>query len=212
MKIQKIYISNFAFWGKRNYVHGSHMIYTMLDIFENVWKIGSIKKFSASFIHPLKFQGQYFLFDNYSSMVDSKNKLSAIFEVYTQKDKYYVGIEKATKKINKMVIDNEDELIKKSVINKVEQTISTENFQQDKWINVIIILNKIILSETIIEDGNAKWFMAKIDLDFNAIERKQIKLISVKLIKNIGNRITKSDIELNEKKCGEIYFNRNQIA
>lgn len=210
MKIQQSYDSDFAFWGKRDYVHGSHMILSLFDIFENIWKVGSIKKISAIFIHPLRFQGKYCLFENRSSMVESKNKLKVIFEVYTQKSIHFVGIEESIKKIDKIIIDNEDELIKKSVIDKFDQTIFSESFQNDKWINVIIILNKIILTETILEGRNAKWFMAKLYLDFDTVDRNNIKQITVKLIKNLGNRITKSYIELNKEECGEIYFNRNQ--
>jgi hypothetical protein len=70
------------------------------------------------------------------------------------------------------------------------------------FIENVVAMNKH-MHEKMFPEVDGKWVFSRIDLEsFQDIRRE----LSLSLKHNMGNRLTKSDIQIGERKIGEIYF------
>ncbi|MBW1740286.1 MAG: hypothetical protein JRJ42_04025 [Deltaproteobacteria bacterium] len=210
MQVLKTYESDFQLWGKRDYVHGSHMIYQLFDAVK-AWGFKGIDRMTALFRSNLREQGTYLLF-NGKSAKGGKEKFFATFKLNIGGVRYLVGIKGNGKAVTGTLPDDEEALIRCGTIQKEENTAAISDYPIDRFINVIIALNKKLNDEIIPSDGFGPWFMAQLDLHFSEVDLSRPGDILVRLVNSIGGKMTKSVIEINGKEAGEIYFNRRTLA
>lgn len=207
MAVTNVFESDYAFWGERDYVHGSHMIYGLFDAIA-AWELNHIKHISASFRSNMKEQGNYLLYINGQDMLPFKETLYADFKISTRDNAYLIGLVGNGKSVTKRLIDDETVLIQRGFINFKEMSASITDFNRERFVNVIIALNKKIHIEILDEGISRRWQMARLDLQWGSADIGQVKEIYIRIEKNVGNRMTKSIVLLNGNKFGEIYFNR----
>ena len=210
MKGQQAFDSNFSWWGKRDYVHGSHMIYQLLDAMKS-WGYFDVERIEASFRYKLREQGTYIILDG-SSPKTAKENYCATFKAQCRGRAYWVALIGSGKPVEKFLPDDENDLIANCTIIKDRKVAGIKNFPITRYINVIIALNKRLLHETIRSEGYEHWYMAQLSLDLRQFETGEPKVLSIRLENVIANRMTKSSIEMNNVKLGEIFFNRKPLA
>jgi len=210
MTEQQSYDSNFFLWGKRDYVQGGHIIYQLIDAMR-AWGFPDVERIIASFRFQLHEQGAYLLF-NESSTKTEKENYCATFKVESGCSLYSVALIGNGKPIEKVLPDDESELISNCTINKRNKVASVKIFSISRFVNVIIALNKRLHHETIDSGGFGAWILAKFSLNFKEINLVQSTNLSLRLDNIIGDRMTKSSIEIDRTKTGEIFFTRKPIA
>lgn len=203
----KTFNADFAWWGKRAYVHGSHMTYQLFDAVKK-WELGKIDRMLAVFRSNLLEQGTYLLYEGKS--VDQK--FPASFKLKIGDQDYFVGIKGNGKKVFHRLEDDEAQLIQHAQCDKGKQTAFINKYQADRYINVIIALNKKLLNETISSEGYTGWLLAQLDLDFGNLDMLLSQELSIRLDKKIGRKMCMSTIEANKIKIGEIFFNRKTLS
>lgn len=206
---EKTYESDFVFWGRRNYVHSSHMVCQLLDAVKT-WELGKIDIMAALFHLKLREHGTYYLLDR-RLIQDRKKIFNATFKLAVKSHKFHVGLKGNGKALDVVIPDDENELILSGVIIKDKKVATIRDFSVERFINVIIALNKKLHYETITSKGFGSWFTAQLNLKFQEIDFSQSRDVMVRLVHNIGNIMTKSVIQINGIKCGEISFKREAL-
>tara|TARA_B100000315_G_C14570637_1_gene585286 strand:- start:361 stop:984 length:624 start_codon:yes stop_codon:yes gene_type:complete len=207
MDVLKTFDADFAWWGKRTYVHGSHMTYQLLDAVK-AWGLGNIDKMLAAFHSNLFEQGTYLLYEG--KRVEQKFPVSYKLKIRDQD--YFVGIKGNGKKVALRLEDDEAQLIQYAECDKDAKTAFINKYQTDRYINVIIALNKKLLNETISSEGYSGWLLAQLELNFDKFDIAHMNDLKIRLTKNIGRKMCMSTIEANKIKIGEIFFNRKTLS
>lgn len=210
MKEQKKYESKFMRWGERNYVQGGHMVYQLFDAVKE-WKLGEINSMAASFRSKLHEQGTYSLFKG-RPRKDDKENLCATFKLNIKGHEYYVGLKGNEKALDEVIPDDEKELILNGKIIKNKKFATIMDFSANRFVNVIIALNKKLHLEIIIPEGFGPWILVQLNLHFKEINLFKSKDMSIFLSNNIGNKMTRSIIKINGMVCGDISFKREALS
>jgi len=206
----KTYPSDFVFWGERNYVQGSHIIYGMLDAIK-YWRIGTLQHFSASFKGMLQEQGEYLLFRDKEIPISLRSEICFLSEVTTDTGRYSVGLVREQEAVRKRIEDDEESLIAGFKIDADAGIALEERYPADRLITVIIALNKKMHKNLLPVQEFSPWIVARLDLHWQGIRNGTPGTIKICIDKNIAARITKSIILIEDKNVGEIHFNRKMI-
>lgn len=197
--------SNFVYWGRREYVHGSHMIYGLMEAADK-WDIGSVLRMSAYFREPLRSQGTYYLYRTRRQAQEEHWDFRAAFQITTPSGAFAVGLAPdSLREVVKSTADNENEIVAGHWIDRPKKTAGLTGYPESLFINAVIALNKKLLNELLPEGS---WLMARLDLNLEECRLKIGGEIRVELVSTIGNLSTRSAVFLSGSKVGEIFFNR----
>lgn len=182
---------NFCFKGNRHYIHGT-------DIIESV-----IKAMKGECIKSIdiKFNGLSTRNLNLIEGNQSHNAKVNIHIVQNKEEKFYQLVERK-EKVKCRVEYNEENIIKKLQLNLNKKEVSLKEHTKHSLYENLIAMNKYLLQK-LYPDQKGKWYLTRLEqklpIDNNS-------LIKVRFIKNFNFRIAKSDILLNEKTIGSVYF------
>ncbi len=195
------YNLEFCFKGSRNYVQGP-------DIFDAVvLKLQTI--FNIDKITNIKYSAHNMLYKNAHMVITTifnKDNYSEICSVITFKydsKKYYVIAEENNIEIECSNQYSEDIVRTQSKIEK--EKIYFQNIMEDSLTEIIVSMNKYFLQETVTKEG--KWIVTK--FEYESLKKSDTikdKLISLELVSNFNNKLTKSKIFIENKSIGFIYF------
>ena len=89
----------------------------------------------------------------------------------------------------------------------IKDTIYFKNNLSNSLSEIVTSMNKYFLQQTV--NQSVKWIVTKLEY-YKLIEKKEIidKLITLKLINNLNNKLTKSAIFLDKKKVGYVFFSQ----
>ena len=186
------------------------MVYQLFDAVK-AWGLCEIDMMAASFRLTLREQGTFILFGGRAGK-DNKEKFCAMFKLNIRSQVYYVGLKGNGKALDEFIPDDEEELILNGKIIKDKKAAKIRDFSVKRFINVIIALNKKLHHETITSEGFGPWILAQLNLDFKKTDFSQSRDIMIFLVNNIGNTMTKSLIQINGTKYGEISFKREILS
>ena len=210
MYIQNTFESIFSFLGDRKYVHGSDMVYALLDIIEQR-DLGNIDRIIASYHSPLNEQGRYVFFqDPLAKNLIDKGYCST-FNIYFGEKMCMVGLKGNGKPVTDSSPYDEERLIASSNIIIDQNSASILCSIEKSILNVLIALNKKMLLAVLPTKGFGRWFSSRLDLKWQLMNSFGNKLLEVKLIGNIQGLATKSLIKINGHSVGSIYFVREQL-
>jgi hypothetical protein len=147
-----------------------------------------------------------------SSGKGNKENFCTTFKLNIKGDAYYVGLKGNGKAIDEVIPDDELELILSGNIIRDKNSATIMDFSVNRFINVIIALNKKMHHEIITSEGFSPWFLVQLNLHYKKIDFSQSKDIMIILYNNIANKMTKSVIQINGTKCGEISFKREALS
>jgi len=208
MYINNTFQSDFFYWGDRNYVQGAHIIYGLFDALK-CWEI-LFESFSATFRLVLKTQGRYVLYTDQEqllSMLPNKDCLCANFKLSSRCKEYKVALINENHLITKRLPDDEEKLIATCTINREAKSISIADCLEERLITVIIALTKKLHREIVCDKKTHQWFIASTSLNLSETLNLTIQdRIAVQLINNVGNKMTKARIYIEDMPIGYICF------
>ena len=189
----------FQFKGSRNYIHGTDMFNTMMAAYTGEKSLSNIRFSVHGFVHKP-------LCQLYSA--DTKDALNTVTDVRARCQFDKNG---ATQWL--VLTENEDDtdLCERYEYDE-EQLISLCRLDADSivlthkspysFIETIVAMNKH-LHQQLFPEVIGKWIFTQIDLETDCYERENLAL---RLMHNMNYRLTKSDILVNGKKAGNLFF------
>lgn len=187
---------NFAYKGKRDYIQGP-------DILDGVIECLSLYKYK---VDNLKYSAHNWIRNNASVLVNPESTP----EEYGSLISYFIdNIQHEV-----YVIDSGESITQRNEYS--EDYVFTNSVIQDKIITLTCTSNDISFSELIVSmnkcylqslDFKGKWIVTKLEYtDLNSTTDYLNKEIKIKLIKNLKNKLTKSEIYIGNNLVGHIFF------
>jgi len=182
---------SFCFKGSRTYIHGTDIMSSLLACFKGKEITEIDVKFHGVSESNLSLVVGDQLTDakvNISLCVDSEEKLFQMIESGEEIDCRYEY--------------DEDDLVDQCQLDLENKQVHLSRVTGYSFYENFVAMNKHLL-QSLYPEEQGKWYFTRIE------QEKQISdeaLITVKLIKNFNFRLTKSDILLEGKKLGSVYF------
>ncbi|QHT69582.1 hypothetical protein GXP67_24510 [Rhodocytophaga rosea] len=190
------FILDFCFKGDRNYVQGP-------DIFDEALKF-ILLKFGE--IRNIKYVAHKMLHHNAVLIVSSEKgepDSNSIITFEVGNLRYYASVINNFKQIKCKQDFSETEIQASSIIE--QSKISLFNNLNYSFSEIIVSMNKYYLQK--MSDAVGKWIITKLELsDISFYNNVYHKKISLELVKNFNNMLTKSSIYIDGKQVGAIYF------
>ena len=184
-------VLSFCFKGERNYVHGTDIVAKLFSHFpqNNITDV------------DMKFND---ITSTNLLLVDGNEAENAKVNIRVKLDgeEKLMQLVESGEPINCRYEYDEYQIINKTKIDlKLKQICLTESTEYNACEN-FVAMNKHLLQK-LYPDEKGKWYFTRLE---QKIMIKNDALITVKLIKNFNFRLTKSDIILNGKVIGSVYF------
>ena len=210
MHIQHTFEATFTFLDDRKYIHGSTLAYGLLDAIKH-WDIGSVDRLVASYHNMLNEHGRYDLFEDPMTKNLVEHGYCSTFNIYCHENTYLVGVKGNGKPVMDSIPYDEESMISSGEIVADEKSAFILWYPDKPMLNALIALNKELLLTILHRKGFKKWFMSRFDLKWQLMNSTQNNLLKIKLIGNIRGLTTKSSVELNGQRVGDIYFMRELL-
>lgn len=197
----KDFLLNFKFKGDRNYVHGTD-IYT--HVLQHLSKEFTISNIDLSF-HKVVKNNLIAELITLGSTSSHKANPASIFKFGDPTETYIIRLFETNSGVTENYEYDEEDVIKASIFNEDEKSILLNSPSSYTNIEKVVALNKRLLQNLLTDPG--KWLFTKITVDKD-LNRQQPEIITLKLVKNIGSKITKSLILFDGEEQGYIYFSK----
>lgn len=201
----------FFFWGKRTYVHGSHMLYGLLEAAKAAG-LEPLTRVVASFRSHLTSQGRYLFFESADAFHNSGFDFPAFFELTTPAGAAWAGLTPGGGDVVDRKACDEEALIKGCRIDAAAGTAFLESYDAEKWINVLIALTKRLHAAVFSTAHFGPWFLGKIELAPQVPAQTGAGPISMTITRHIAEKMTQSRLEMGGVALGNILFNRKVLA
>ena len=189
----------FCFKGSRKYIQGP-------DIFDAVVKQLE-KKFNN--LTNIKYTAYQMLHNNATMQIVKKvvksdySIINSIISFVTNDIKYYVVVFDNNKMVECSIDYSEEIVEQNSTIS--ENVITFKNTLHHSFTELIVSMNKFFLNQTIDEKG--KWIVTKFDYyDIDKLVEIENIEIKLELLQNLHNKLTKSQLYLDNEPVGYLYF------
>lgn len=181
----------FRFKGNRNYVHGTDILNALLQAYKNT-KLENI---------DVRFNG-----------VVTSNLL--LIPKDTQGDvKVHIRWDENGKEYQYKLIEDADpveeryEYDEQTVVDRASLDLNDKTARLIRktpytFCENLVAINKFLL-QSLFHEENGKWYFTRLELDRIISDEE---LFHIRLVKNLGFRLTKSEIYIGDKKIGNIYF------
>jgi len=200
--------ANFWFWGHRDYVQGSHIIYGLLEAVK-YWNLGEMLSLSASFNQLLRKQGRFHLLVGPEGAAMEKSRFCALFTVSTSQGTFTAGLEEGQSLISQRIPDDEAALIANCSVDPDGMTATLQSYSGDRLFTVITAMNKKIHQLAFPSSGYSPWLLVR--LDFHLADWAAPMDLLVKINRCIAKTMTKSNIFINGINTGDIFFKRQEL-
>lgn len=195
--MKKKFDINLKYKGGRNYAHGTDL-YDLI-IAEIKKEFTSLSNISVTINRLIQNQTDCYIVKN----VDlNENDVDCLIRFESENIEYVAVIKSNKEKITQEYPYAESKITDLTKIK--EKTIMLEDNIDYSNIEKIVAMNKALL-KSIFSEHNGKWIFTRLtlDTDFDKISYNKYHLT---LIKNMGVKLTKTEIQLNDKPVGYIYF------
>lgn len=186
---------NFEFKGDRDYIHGT-------DLFNELASRYGYKISAISFtVHDFVTNPCCLLYESKTkSEIDVLEGIKARASFDLDGEKRYIGLVEGPPE-NGARYDYDESLITKATVIDGD-TIRLTSESPYSFIETIVAMNKHYLQNRF-EDVAGKWIFTRLELDHVQDARNELSIV---FRHNMNFRLTKSDVLINDKKVGEIYF------
>ncbi len=187
--------------GERNYIHGTDKYEAIVRFMKMAEPEAASGKFRIIFHKFIHHQCQL-LYSEASESSRRPENFVAEFSFTTDTSLTIGWITETMIPIVERVPYPEEQIFEKCVIDGDKITIDSNTPFSE--IEVLVAMTKR-LHMIRYPSENAKWIFTRLDLD-RVLEPGDASFMHVELIRNLNNRLTKSDIVSNGKLIGQIYF------
>ena len=192
----------FKYKGNRTYIHGTDIYTHVLKLFEDTY--GMAKDIKLSFHKIANTNLEIDILRKGDKGYDY-SECAFIMELISDSGEYVVAGIPTSENIVERYAYDEEKIVETCIFNNEEKWINLKDRLPYHNIEIIVAMNKALLSQLLPEPG--KWYFGKLHVhqDINKMDSNDIK---VQLIRNIGSKITKSLILMDDQPSGEIYFTK----
>jgi hypothetical protein len=193
------HVLNFKFKGDRQYIQGPDIIDSVIALLEK-------QDFKKDKIKDFKYAAHKMLHSNAIAIIDMNQQADVCSLVSFNYDgkKYYVSVQPTSSAVEESVSYDETAVRTNSIISGDKISMDVEP-NQYSFSELIVSMNKYFLQEKIAHEG--KWIVTKAEyLDVSSISSAKGSTVSLVLIKNLNNKLTKSSILMNGQNVGYLYF------
>jgi hypothetical protein len=197
----KKYNLEFCFKGARTYIQGPDIFDAVLDVIKkdfNVSKITNIKYSTHSMLHA---NADLMIKKNFNK--SDFDKINSIVTFKIDEIKYHAIVIENSNKIE-CSNDYSEEVVRTQ--SKIDgKVISFDNILKSSITEITVSMNKYFLQETETKDG--QWIVTKFDY-LKLVNLKDIKnkILKLELTNNFNNKLTKSNIYIDNNVVGYLYF------
>ncbi len=191
---------NFQFKGKRDYVHGTDMYKKALETI-NKDNLVNITKIDFS-INSMARNDCELIIENKKVGIEKPKDFVARMIIQEVDKTWRLWLVETNEPISKRYEYDEKKIKEASTIS--DRTISAGYCEDYDTIEAIVALNKILLSKTF-SNLNGKWVFSRLTLD-RATDTTQYEKIKLNFTNNLSNKLFKSELIVNGKAIGYIYF------
>jgi hypothetical protein len=203
MKIfMETFLLDLKFKGDRKYIQGPDIYNKVLEYLYN--KNHTIKNIDLSFHKIAKRNLQGRLFTGNAS-IDVVSAVSVLKFKNKLNEPFIIHLSETDTEITDRYEYNERQITEPAVLNVNDKSISLSSETPYTNIEKIVSLNKALLNNLLPDPG--KWYFTKltVDRDINKEVSAKTKLV---LTKNIGSKLTKTQILFDEIEKGYLYFSK----
>lgn len=189
----------FCFKGSRKYIQGP-------DIFDTV-----IKQLQKEFnnLTNIKYTAYQMLHKNATMHIVKKviksnySIINSLISFVVNDVKYYVVVFDNNEMV-KCSKDYSEEIVEQNSIISAN-VITFKNTLPYSFTELVVSMNKFFLNQTVYEKG--KWIVTKFDYyDMDKIVDIENKEVKLELLQNLNNKLTKSQLYLDNEPVGYLYF------
>jgi len=197
----KKYELKFCFKGSRTYVQGPDIFDAVLDKLKEDFDLSKLIKIKYAAHNMLHNNANLYVVNDFKK--DNFEIINSII-TFTSKDKKYHAVVSQNKRQISCKVEYSEEIVRtQSEINS--NIITFENILDDSLTELIVSMNKFYLQETVTKDG--KWIVTQFEynnlINYFNIRNKALKL---ELISNFNNKLTKSQVFVDNNLVGYLYF------
>jgi hypothetical protein len=181
-----------SFKGVRDYLHGT-------DIFDKLVELSGAEKDIKLRINKIIRNGLVALPG--IARGDQNTPLSAMFSFEDDGGQKFIGLREdpAIKILDRYPYDED---VISTAAHLGDQTITLDIDSEHSFIELIVILNKTLLTK-VLAQNTRKWMFTRVEIDNLP---RQLDKITMKYSDSIGARLVKSSIAVNGDHIGHIYF------
>lgn len=192
----KKYNLEFCFKGNRTYIHGTDIYNKILKVLENKINYG---RFDLSF-HGIARSN--IAISSIKPTDESLIKFACKYSDIDNEQKILYGIENGHQ-IDCRYPYLEENISKTSELNILNETVLLEEDTSYTFVENAVALNKFLL-ENLFPTVSGKWYFTRLEL--KEIVTEKIYPLQINFKANFNFKLTKSEIFINDKSIGFIYF------
>jgi hypothetical protein len=191
---------DFEFKEKRNYVHGTDIFNRIIGYLQEKGYI-KLQQLDLS-IHAIMNKQLKGFFVDCGGAID-EIKPSVVFSFQQGQQCFKIALAEDTEEVTGRYAYPEDDIVDLADIDKEKSTIILSKPIGYSNIEKVVALNKGLL-QAMFPDVEGKWLFTRLKLEEGFLpDPKEIK---VRLVKNSAFRLTKSEISMDGKIIGQIFF------
>lgn len=193
-------VLRFCFKGERNYVQGPDIFNGLMRHCREVLQIPSPAKIDVSFHRQASknLQAEHYIADVTEKPVEA----CVVFKYESNGERHWVVLTETAEAIGCRNPYDEDSLVSRCAIRGTDNSICLAGESPFTLIETIVAMNKALHLATI--KGVRKWLFVR--AQFNRWGEQRGAAITVKIISNFNNKLTRSDVVVGGQHIGSIYF------
>lgn len=190
---------DFRYKGERDYIHGTDMFNAMMDVSKSAATYSNIHFTIHDFVRRLSCQ--LYLTDNKESL-NEVDEIAVRCQLNIDAITHWIAIVPNAGDIamEERYAYDESQIV--SLCNMLDDGIVLNQLSPFSFIETIVAMNKH-MHQQLFPEVDGKWIFTRIDLPIFCDVRENLAL---RLRHNMNYRLTKSDVVLNGKKIGDIFF------
>lgn len=193
---------DFCFKGNRNYINGTDIYCHISNLISKLYQEIDLKELNMSI---QKFSNK----NNDITVSDPEENLvypdgfTARFSINSSRGKISGFLTETNKEVSCRCAYNEDNIYKQCIVDNHHVNFNGETVYST--IEVVVAMTKYLHMQIFKDECKGKWIFSKLEVNrlFNETDKENL---SIELIKNIGYKLTKSQIISNDQVLGYIYF------
>lgn len=192
---------NFQFKAQRDYVHGTDLFNKSMEFLSGEGFV-NIKNIDMKIHSILRSHCNGVLFKEKENVNLRDYPFILTFNI--NKEKFELALKSNSEKIFDRYTYEEQDIVDLCNVDVNNESILLTSRIGYSNIEKIVAMNKALL-ESLFNQVKGKWYFVRLQLK-EAFEKKDFEFYEIKLVKNLNFKLTKSEILLEDKVIGYIYF------
>ena len=143
---------------------------------------------------------------------EAMGKACASFDVAYEGKTYHVYLEGTGTPVSSSVPYDEDGLIQHVEVDTQSRCAFSGEVRTDgSLLRIVVSLTKRLHNALLSSEGYTRWYVARFDLDWPLMSRKNPQTVKIDLLRNLQGLQTKSRVAIDGQDAGLMYFSRKVL-